>query len=423
MLLRPRSLLRVAVAGVALAAVACGEGSAPPTAPHDGLLSDRAPGASLPTINQLETGVPGFGGFYLTRDGAPAVYVTPGSDRSGVERAFAAYLREQGLPSTAVQVREGKYHWKDLEAWYQAASAEVLDLPGGVFVDNDETLNRVRIGVTDLAAAGLARAAIARLGIPDDAVVVERAEPIQPLAAATNLRGTDRPVRAGMQINFPGYLCSLGYNATSGSQKSFITASHCTNKQGGVEDTPYWQPLESSEPVQIAVEVADPVYVKGLPGCPKGKSCRYSDASRAAYLDGANQALGLIARTNGANTGSLDIVGSFTITADDLTNSVTSGQTVHKVGRTTGWTSGQVSSTCVNTGVSGTRIVQLCQTFVSSSNTIVLGGDSGSGVFQVISGTDVRLVGSLWGGNGSGTLFVYSPLKNVVQELGPLTTH
>jgi hypothetical protein len=116
-------------------------------------------------------------------------------------------------------------------------------------------------------------------------------------------------------------------------------------------------------------------------------------------------------------------VGSFTITGDDLNNSVAVGQTVNKIGRTTGWTSGTVSNTCVNTGVSGTKIVQLCQTFVSSGNTIVLGGDSGSGVWRDQGGNNVQLVGILWGGNGSGTLFVYSPLKNVVQELGPLTTH
>jgi hypothetical protein len=62
--------------------------------------------------------------------------------------------------------------------------------------------------------------------------------------------------------------------------------------------------------------------------------------------------------------------------------------------------------------------VQLCQTFVSAK---VGGGDSGSDVFQVISGTNVRAVGILWGGNTAGTQFVYSPLKNVQAELGKLT--
>ena len=35
--------------------------------------------------------------------------------------------------------------------------------------------------------------------------------------------------------------------------------------------------------------------------------------------------------------------------------------------------------------------------------------------------TNVDLIGILWGGNNSGTLFVYSPIANVQQDLGPLT--
>ena len=419
---RPRSLLRAIGAGIALAALACRESPAP-TGPNAGLLPDRAQGAELPTANDLERGVPGFGGFFLGRDGTPSVYLLAGADRGPVEQAFGGYLRSQGRAPEAVRVLPGRYLWRQLEGWRDQVSAEVLDIPGTVYVDNDETSNRVRVGVEDLSAHGLVRAAVARLGIPAEAVVVSPSDPIVQMSTLRDV--VDRPVRAGVQINFPGYLCSVGFNATSGGQKSFITASHCTNKQGGVEGTPYWQPLQSVDGTQIATEVADPVYVRGLAGCPKGRTCRYSDSSREAYIDGANQALGLIAATDAANSGSLTIVGSFSITQDDLPTTVTVGQTVNKIGRTTGWTSGTVTNTCVNTGVSGTKIVQLCQTFVSSNNTIVLGGDSGSGVWQGLGGSSVKLVGILWGGNGSGTQFVYSPLANVVQvqELGPLTTH
>ena len=255
-----------------------------------------------------------------------------------------------------------------------------------------------------------------------DAVIVERTDPIHQVATLQNV--IDRPVRAGVQINFPGFLCSVGFNATSGGQKSFITASHCTTTQGGVESTPYWQPLQSVDGTQIATEVADPVYKRSGPGCPRGRKCRVSDASRAAYIDGNNQALGLIAQTSGTNNGSLTITGSFSITSDDCTNTLGGclavGTTVNKVGRTTGWTSGRITNTCVNTGVSGTNIVQLCQTFVSAG---VGAGDSGSDVFRVTSGSNVMLAGILWGGNSSGTQFVFSPLANVTRDLGALITH
>ena len=204
-----------------------------------------------------------------------------------------------------------------------------------------------------------------------------------------------------------------------------MTASHCTNVQGGVEATPYWQPAGSGASTQIATEVSDPAYEKSLPGCPRGnRVCRYSDAARAVYTNGTSGALGLIARTDAPNNNSLEVVGSFTIKSDDCNGQATvggclpSGTVVNKVGRTTGWTQGQITNTCVNTGVSGTRIVQLCQTFVTAG---VAGGDSGSDVFQITSGTDVKLAGILWGGSGSS--FVFSPLGNVVRELGALTTH
>src|SRR5262249_23351093 len=244
--------------------------------------------------------------------------------------------------------------------------------------------------------------------------IVERTDPIVQVATLQNV--VDRPVRAGVQINFPGFLCSVGFNATSGSQKSFITASHCTTKQGGVESTPYWQPLKSTAPTQIATEVADPVYVKGGAGCPTGKKCRVSDASRAAYINAANQPLGKIAQTSGANNGSITITGTFSITSNDCTGTLGGclavGQTVSKVGRTTGRTSGKITNTCVTIGVSGTSIVQLCQTLVSAR---VGAGDSGSDVFQITSGSNVKLAGILWGGNSGGTQFVFSPLANVVR--------
>ena len=407
-------------ASAALALAACQDNSSP-TSPDAGPISARvqsSQGSDLPSAAEFAHQVPGFGGFFLNRDGTPTVYLTRGSGRAPAERVLAGYLKGRGLSNAAVRVVEARYRWQQLQRWQAAATVEALAVPGAVFVDNDETSNRVRIGVENPSAMGQVRAALARLRIPDDAVTVERSEPVVQLATLQNVE--DRPVRGGVQINFPGFICSVGFNATSEGRQSFITASHCTNTQGGVENTPYWQPLQSVAPTQIATEVADPVYVRNGPGCPRGRQCRFSDAARAEYINGVNPALlGEIAKTSAANSGSLDITGSFSITEDDLTNNVAVGQTLDKVGRTTGWTSGLVTNTCVNTGVQGSRIVQLCQTFVNAG---VGGGDSGSDVFKLLSGTNVRLEGILWGGSGSST-FVFSPLKNVLQELGPLTTH
>lgn len=136
-----------------------------------------------------------------------------------------------------------------------------------------------------------------------------------------------------------------------------------------------------------------------------------------------------------ANSNSLNITGSFAVMGEanppqgTKVNKVQIKQCfcvvliVLQVGRTTGWTQGTITATCVTTGVSGTRIVQLCQNFVAAG---VAAGDSGSPVFQQRPSdpTQVDLVGILWGSSG-GTAFVYSPIANVQleqTELGLLKT-
>ena len=365
--------------------------------------------------------VPGFGGFFLDRSGNPTLYLTRGSSRAPAERLLAGYLRGRGLTTAAIRVLEGRYGWHQLERWQAQASTEALAVTGAVFVDNDETSNRVLIGVENLSASGQVRAALARLRIPDEAVIVERADPIVQVATLQNV--VDRPVRAGVQINFPGFLCSVGFNATSGTQKSFVTASHCTTTQGGVESTPYWQPLQSSQPTQIATEVADPVYKKNIAGCPRNKLCRYSDASRAAYINGANQALGLIAQTSGANNGSLEITGCFTITADDCStrggclavgDHGEQGRPHHRLDRRRNH-----QHLRQYRGPGHPYRPALPDLRVSGS------GRRGQrlGCLPDHSGSSVKLAGILWGGNSGGTQFVFSPLGNVISELGPLITH
>jgi hypothetical protein len=394
----------------------------------------------MPSDDDLDRQIPGFGGFFFDRDGSPTIYLARGASRGAAEQALGRALSARGLSVASLRVREAQYRWQQLQRWQDAATVGAFDVAGTVFVDNDESSNRIKIGVENTATAGQVRAAVARLGVPDDAVIVQQTQPIVQVATLRDRirNGTVSGINgipAGVQINFPGYLCSIGFNVQVGTALGFVTASHCTNTQGGTESTPYWQPLQTTDGTQIATEVDDPSYSKGgLPGCPRQKLCRYSDASRANYTNatGVTGGLGQIARTTGKNNASdLTIVGAWTITADDciqqnLTGGCVSvGDPINKVGRTTGWSQGTLTNKCVNTGVQGSRIVQLCQNFVSAT---VGGGDSGSDTFFIPgnNGTNVTLTGVLWGGSQAGDQFVYSPFANVVKELGvnnPLITH
>jgi hypothetical protein len=359
---------------------------------------------------ELARGIPGFGGLYIDSDGTPTIWLTNPAGQSLPEAAVRAFLRKAGVDAASLRVRKGAHDWKDLETWFARANDVVFDVPGAVFVDLDEASNRVTVGVSGPGAASRARAALALAGVPDAAAAVIETEPIQ---FAATLRDRVSPRVGGLQIHFGNFLCTLGFNARDGSQDSFITNSHCTNKQGGVEGTVYYQPLSSVDGTSVGTEVEDPQYQRRGGGCPSGRRCRRSDSARVRYNSGIGFTLGRIAQTG---LGSITITGGYTIMAE---GSAVVGQTVNKVGRTTGRTQGNVTATCVNTGVSGTNIVQLCQTFVSAG---VAGGDSGSNVFRLTSGSNVTLVGILWGGNSSGTQFVFSPIANIEQELGALTT-
>jgi PKD repeat protein len=263
------------------------------------------------------------------------------------------------------------------------------------------------------------QARLSLLGVPADLVDVIPAPEIYQVDSLQT--GTFRPVPAGVQVHFSNYLCSVGFNAIRDGVSGFVTASHCTAHQGGVEGTLYYQPLSSVAQTPIGTEIADPNYSKGG-GCPAGRVCRWSDSAFVRYDNGVSGELGKIAATSGFNNGSLEVSSRFTITSE---NSASTGTMVNKVGRTTGWTRAPVTADCANVGVSGTNIVQRCQDIVTSTGpVIVLGGDSGSGVFTLDAANNASLVGILWGGSSDGKTMVYSPLSNIEMsaELGALTT-
>src|SRR6267143_1285863 len=333
-------------------------------------------------FDDVATSVPGFGGMYL--DGNTLkVYLTDPTQRVMAEHAIGAVFNIQGV----------------------------------VYTDIDEKANRLTVAVENQGLVASVQNEVSAAGVPQDAVNIVMADPIY---TQVTLQDQVRPIQGGLQIQFSNFLCSISYNAVRGGVAGFVTASHCTDIQGGVEGTLYYQPLTASNTF-IGTEIADPTYTKATctaAGVKGNHVCRYSDTSFEQLASGVQQTVGAIEQTDTVNTGSLTIAGSFRVVSEGPS---LVGQTVNKVGRTTGWCQGQVTNTCVNTGVSGSKIVQLCQDWVSAT---VGPGDSGSGVFAITSGSDVQLRGTLWGGNGAGTVFVYSPIANIQRsdELGPIST-
>jgi hypothetical protein len=319
-------------------------------------------------------------------------------------------------PAFNAQAGSNAGRGQDMRALFAAVSPEIMALPQTVFAAIDEAAGVLVFGVENQNAARGVETALERRGVGAAAYRIQITEPIH--FASDNLRSRHRPTVGGLQIHFGSYVCTLGFNVAHGAGRSFITNSHCTDRQGTTGNTAYYQPSSSVDSSPIAFEADDPGYFKGG-ACSVGKNCRYSDASRALYTAGATSEQGSIAKTSGSNNGSLVVTGKFTITAqDNSTIRFAAGTVVNKVGRTTGWGQGSVTSSCATVNVSGSNIQLLCQTLVQRTGSVIVqGGDSGSPVFA-LSGDNATLVGILWGGNTSGDLFVFSPLKNIQDELG-----
>lgn len=434
------------LAALTLLAGACSDRDEPLDAgPHQPRLAavSQDPAPDPAAVAAL---VPGFGGYFLDEAGAPTVYLVDPAQRPAAEAALAGFLADRGFRASDLRVRKGNYDYPRLDAWHEASWAQALAVSGAVFTDLDEGSNQLRFGALDAAAAANVAAAVAAAGVPAQAFTVEVSAPIEQLHT---LRDRVRPVAGGYQLNFldlagvrtVSYLCTLGFNVVKNGINSFITNSHCTNHQGGTETpTEYYQPTMDPDGDRlvnrenfIAVEVEDPHYdpVTCATDILPGTVCRYSDAARAQYAANQPFALGRIARTTlgyqdlpatGAVLEVDDANPTFRIISESSRSVL--GEQAHKVGRTTGWSFGPITQTCINTVVLGTvpPIVQRCQDRVRAT---VDSGDSGSPVFRRFgNGGNVRLLGLLWGGSVSGVrTFVFSPMANLHRELGDFVTY
>ena len=364
-------------------------------------------------FGQVAARVPEFGGMYR-QGGALVVYLTNPARQAAALDAIRSVFGSGFAGPGGVIVRPAAYGFGQLAAWH-AHLGSLFDIRGVFLTDIDEAANRLTVGVDGSSLAGaMVQARLLQLGIPRAAVNIARMQPLVPTAT---LRDQVRPIEGGLQIAFSIYLCTLGFNGVRAGVNGFVVNSHCTDVQGQVTGTQHFQPTTGAGNL-IGTEIADPAW--DAMKCPLGLTghlCRYSDTAYSQRAAGVTADQGFIAKTTAVNGGSLTINGQFRIVSKGPS---VVGDVVNKVGRTTGWSQGQVTATCVDVIVLGSLNADVCQDEVSAS---VGAGDSGSPVFAITSGNDVQLRGILWGGSLDGTTFVYSPIANIerADELGPLT--
>lgn len=342
--------------------------------------------------------------------------------------SFSCHHRDYPLKAPGIVLNEQRFSFLTLRAWRDTIADAFFDIEGAHKLSIDLIRNRVVMGVKP-GGLDRVRAFAASQGIPADGFDVEVSEPSNPMACTANgsLHDCFRPVPAGVQVEVApnggvGFFggCTLGAavaRTVSGTTAlGFLTNSHCVPPEG-VQNSDWSYQATYNFPELHAVEFVDP------PFTPCGSyQCRQSDSAFLHHYSGGVQR-GTIVQTL-ANNGTTASCGPSTYGAACIVNSVhprfyvngsrslVMNMQVEKVGRTTGWTTGVVTSVCTDIVDSRGR-KWICN---AQSTLDTYFGDSGSPVFYWwwFNNVDtVELLGLFWGGDGS-----FSPMANVYTEIG-----
>ncbi|MBK8250716.1 MAG: hypothetical protein IPK85_25480 [Gemmatimonadetes bacterium] len=412
--------------GALLAAGACRGIADPPStdaALSAGLQLNTPPAIERPQeewFQHIAREVPTFAGFFYDK-GDLVVSVTDLRDTVAAFAAVAKYgptgkgTSHPGLGRTG-RTRGQLATWTllQLATWRDALFGELMELDEVEFLDLDEHGNRVLVGVGRPEATATVLTLARRLAVPMAAVGIDTTSPMRPQAG---LSDRQRPIIGGLEINEETAACTLGFITRRAGVLGFVTNSHCTSTFWALDGVRF---LQGSNPStdSVGVEVLDP---RGWAcGFRNRKLCRYSDAAIIGRVVGPE--LGTVAQPE-----FLDLDGapySTTIDPNTPTFEVTSnaghatwGDVLDKVGRTTGWTRGEVRGTCVDMRNGMDRVRILCQDLVTYNSD---NGDSGAPVF-VFQGAVIRAHGLNWGSRErvlGGTAAGVSPMANMTLDLG-----
>lgn len=457
----------LAIAGLAFVAVGCDDPLKAPVqqAPRASAAAALAQSKRIgrPDQERLEIGreIPGYAGHWWDESGNLHVAL---KNLQQSDRAVARFTpKVQSRPraknpkpsgSPRVIVERVKYSFAELYQYRQVASAIVPRIPKTVFVGNDLMNNRIRVGVRDAAAGETVHSALVEAGIPPDAISVV----IEPNSSRTQSSGTIGQTRSTIEgglatviVHWPGgqytdeHYCTIGIVGLVDERPQVLTNSHCTGSLDGVKPNTFmYQADPDIDGNYIGDEFTDlRWYDYTLDGdCPEAGAsnmpplsdpnaewvCRYSDAALFSINQGVSYRLGSIARTLSRETGA-GVHGSKTINSANPHLTVAFmqywaelGESVNKIGNTTGWTYGNVTDDCVDAWDESPEenYFLYCQQEVS--NSADERGDSGAPVFimeEGFSSNNVGLVGIAWGKTNTG--FRFSTWNDIISEVGAIT--
>ncbi|HYO69586.1 MAG TPA: hypothetical protein VEU33_26275 [Archangium sp.] len=394
---------------MALSLAGCGTAAGEPEPPAvaQGVRVPQAYKTLDASLLEVSATAPGFGGLYHDEQGRLVIRLMRDFEGPAARRAIASVFGPEMIPAAGVVYAPARFSFASLKALQERVTPDILSQAGTVMTDVDEKGNRVVVGVESSEVRQRILARLEALGAPPDMVEVVEMSPIMP---TSTVQAGWRPITGGLQLETSGKYCTLGFAAMRGTTLGFVTNSHCTQTQGGVESTLAYQPTIATSNL-AGTELVDPLYTSGG-SCPAGRVCRRSDS---AFFRADTTVNPLIAATSGA----FNLSVSSWLAVPSKTLSLAQGQTVFKTGRTTGTTSGTIEWACVTVNSGGTPHTYFCNYIATNSTQNGQGGDSGSPVY-FLSGSNATLAGLMWGAGSNPWNFSFSPLAAVQDELGIL---
>ncbi|MEO1020992.1 MAG: hypothetical protein AAFW89_00495 [Bacteroidota bacterium] len=332
------------------------------------------------------------------------------------------------------------YEFKELAAWRELIRGFTIDIPGMAFLDIDESADRIVLSTENVEeATPFIHAKLNSFEIPLEAVIIEFAEQMSMghSRSFTNCDGPDAvfetfddecyPVGGGgngsgggggssggghipegetgnggntnytlqspqstfvggVRVkNDKGSACTLGLNVLFGvynSRKGFVTASDCTEEFADLDGGDFWQGQ-----TELGFEVVDRKSFTKYTGdsyCTDGYQCKYSNVALVEYFPtpsfSQSAPVGVIAQPYIIN--SIELLDTDDLYGYYVTDNASwpyRNMNIHKVGSTTGLTTGKITKSCADAYVTKDEVnymfICVSTTDYSSSN-----GDEGAPV-------------------------------------------